>query len=226
MSIGNLRVKLLKTGFGQLMVCIKHNVKQFFKVTAAKIRGFDDFFEFPFDVSQPMPPTAQEELATLINFLNSEGIEYWLAEGTLLGIVRDAELITHDTDLDFYLTSTKDIDNIGEFLIHKGYSVGRLLKHRNKLFQITFYNEDNLLVDFLIWGKCDNGDLYWVGPEISGKRVQSATFFDSSCFLTWRELRIRTFCDYRRWLAMVYGDGWTVPETKKSDWTKTIGDLE
>lgn len=203
--------------------------KRFIRITyfysQSKLRGFDDFFEFPFDISQPMPPSAGQVLLDVVNFLNSNQCEYWLAEGTLLGIVRDKSLISHDTDLDFYMTDQAYVEVLNHHLINHGFKLGRLLKHRGRVFQITFYNSDALLLDFLFWEKTKNGSLRWIGPEIKGKRIQEAKFFESFTTINWKGTEVRTFKDYRIWLEKIYGENWTIPELKKSDWTKSIGDL-
>ena len=205
---------------------LRHLYKSSYFKLQSRIRGFQDYFHFPFDITKPMPSSSQEELFDLVNFLNSKGVEYLLAEGTLLGLVRDGKLISHDTDLDFYLTDTKSIEDIHVYLSAKGYKVGRRLKRNQLLFQITYFNSEDLLIDFLIWKRTFDGDFFWVGPEIKGKRVQSSSFFDYPTYITWKGLSIRTFGKYESWLELVYGDSWKIPEEQKTDWTKTIGDLK
>ena len=172
-----------------------------------------------------MPSTANDVLKDLILYMNLERIEYWLAEGTLLGIVRDGQLIPHDTDLDFYLTDALHIEKIQDFLHKRGFTVGRLLKYRGKETQITFYDENELLIDFLVWEESKGQEFHWFGPEIKGRRSQESHFFHPATYITWQNIEIRTFNNFVRWLEMVYGEGWTIPESKKSDWTKSIGDL-
>lgn len=191
----------------------------------ARVRGFEDYFEFPFDITKPMPSSSQKELVDLVNFLNSKGVNYFFADGSLLGIVRDRKLIEHDTDLDFYLVDSESIGEIHTYLSHRGYTVGRRLTRKKRLLQITYFNNDHLLIDFLLWQRSLDGNFFWEAPEIKGKRVQKAAYFDFPTYIAWHGLSIRTFGDYESWLKLVYGDRWKIPEIQKTDWTKTIGDL-
>ena len=208
-----------------LLGSIKRLTRMSYFSLQSRLRGFDDFFEFPFDISQPMPPSAGRVLVDIVNYLNSNQYEYWLAEGTLLGIVRDEALIPHDTDLDFYLVDQAYVEELNRHLTSQWFTLGRLLKHRGRVFQMTFYNSDSLLLDFLFWERVGDGSLQWIGPEIKGKRIQESEFFDSFTTISWQGTAFRTFANYRTWLEKLYGENWTVPEQKKSDWTKSIGDL-
>jgi hypothetical protein len=204
---------------------LKRLARSSFFLSQSRLRGFNDFFEFPFDISRPMPPSAGQVLVDVANYLNSNQYEYWLAEGTLLGIVRDEALIPHDTDLDFYLLDQKYVEELNRHFISQGFTLGRLLQHGGMVFQMTFYNSESLLLDFLFWERIGDGSLQWIGPEIKGKRIQQSEFFDSFTTINWRGAAVRTFPDYRVWLENLYGENWTIPEQKKSDWTKSIGDL-
>lgn len=217
---------LLSTGFGKYLKTLFINSKQAYFKILSRIRGFEDYFDFPFDITKPMPSSSQNELVDLVNFLNSENMTYFFAEGSLLGLVRDGKLIDHDTDLDFYLTDTERIGEIDSFLGAKGYKVGRRLTHKGRLCQMTYFNRDFLLIDFLFWQRTEDGNFFWIGPEIKGRRIQNSSYFDSPTYITWKNISIRTFWEYESWLKLVYGDSWTIPENIKTDWTKSIGDLK
>ena len=212
--------------FGRDISRLRQNSKSSYFKLQSRIRGFEDYFYFPFDITKPMPSSSQEELVELVNFFNSRKMNYFLAEGSLLGIVRDGKLIDHDTDLDFYFTDSESIGHIHAYLSERGYTVGRILKHNQLLFQTTYFNKDGLLIDFLFWNRTSDGNFVWIGPEIKGRRVQNASYFDTPTHITWNGLSIRTFGEYESWLKLVYGDSWRIPEKQKTDWTKTIGDLK
>ncbi len=210
---------------GSFIARVKRYSLGLYRQLHSKARGFDDFFEFPFDISQPMPSSAKDVLAEIVGLLNKNNIEYWLADGTLLGIVRDRELIPHDTDLDFYLIDTINIEFIHASLSGMGFKVGRRMKYRGRVFQLTYFNADELLIDFLFWERNNHGNFQWLAPEINGRRSQESKFYDSYNVIKWQGLEIRTFQDHLDWLEKVYGKGWKIRETKKLDWTKSIGDL-
>jgi hypothetical protein len=210
---------------GKNLIRLRQISKTFNFKLQSRIRGFDDYFHFPFDITKPMPSSSQKELIDLVNFLNSKDLKYFLADGSLLGIVRDGKLIDHDTDLDFYLVDSKSIWEIHTYLSARGFMIGRRLKHKGRLVQMTYFNNDHLLIDFLFWQGTLDGNYFWVAPEIKGRRVQNASYFDFPSYITWRNLSIRTFGEYELWLKLVYGENWRIPEKQKTDWTKTIGDL-
>ena len=49
-------------------------------------------------------------LAETIGILEKNNIQYWLCHGTLLGIVRDNELIPWDTDIDIGVWYSKNLN--------------------------------------------------------------------------------------------------------------------
>jgi phosphorylcholine metabolism protein LicD len=70
---------------------------------------------------------ARKVLFDVIDFLESENIEYHLEGGTLLGIVRDGELLPwdHDIDLSILVKDAKKLAKKAYKLFFKGYRVTR-----------------------------------------------------------------------------------------------------
>lgn len=205
---------------------IKHKIKLVFSKVYNFSRGFSDFFTFPFDVSLPMPAHSKAALNSIIQFLDSNSIDYWVADGTLLGIYRDHELIRHDTDLDFYLKDANSVKQITEFLISHDFKIGRVMKKWGRIFQLSFYDERKLIIDFCIWYSSSNGYRYWVAPEIKGKRLQPEKFFVGTNRIHWDGTSFKTFSNIEEWLSLVYGNTWMVAETVKLDWRESVQDLE
>jgi len=68
---------------------------------------------------------ARKVLFDVVDFLDAEGINYWLEGGTLLGIVRDKELLPWDHDIDLSI-SANDAERFSQKkykLYKKGYRV-------------------------------------------------------------------------------------------------------
>ncbi len=209
-----------------LFIRAKHLVKLFLKKSFSASRGFSDYFSFPFDVSLPLPDHAKASFSSIIQFLEAENIDYFVADGTLLGIYRDRALIKHDTDLDFYLKDEKDVWKIRGFFENQGFRVGRVMRKWSRTYQISFYDNRGLIVDFCIWYANSDGNRFWVGPEIRGKRIQPEIFFKNTIILRWDDLAFRTFPNVEDWLTLVYGENWSVPETEKGDWRESVQDFE
>ncbi len=204
----------------------KHQVRLFLNKFFSSLRGFSDYFAFPFDVSLPLPDHAKTAFSSIIQFLEFEDIDYFVADGTLLGIYRDLALIKHDTDLDFYLKDERDVWKIRDFFESQGFRVGRFMTRWSRTFQISFYDDRRLIVDFCIWHPDSDGNRFWVGPEIRGKRIQPEVFFNNVNFIHWEGLAFRTFPNVEDWLSLVYGENWSVPETQKGDWRESVQDFE
>lgn len=210
----------------QLLFRAKHKVKELIYQTLNFFRGFRDDFSFPFDVSLPLPSHAKTTFFSVIQFLDGEKIEYFVADGTLLGVYRDYALIKHDTDLDFYLKDEISVEKITKFFKSQGFHVGRVMKRWSRIFQISFYDDKKLIIDFCIWYPNSDGNRFWVGPEIYGKRIQPESFFRSPIRIDWEGKSFRSFSNVENWLTLVYGENWSVPETVKSDWRKSVQDFE
>jgi len=224
-------VQKLADYISQILQNKKHfGIKHRIKLGGLKVynysRGFSDFFTFPFDVSLPMPAHSKDGLTSVIEFLELKSIDYWVADGTLLGIYRDHELIRHDTDIDFYLKDATSVKQISEFFISHDFKVGRVMRKWGRIFQISFYDDKKLIIDFCIWYSSSNGYRYWVGPEIKGKRLQPENFFDGTNRILWQGISLKTFSNVEEWLGLVYGNTWRVPETVKLDWRESVQDLE
>ena len=200
--------------------------KQLRNALINRFLGFRDQFYFPFDVSMAMPESADEEFITTIKQLNSNLIEYWVADGTLLGIFRSSSLIPHDTDIDFYLSSDKSLPMIENLLKTRGFRVGRRMSKFSRNYQLTFYNDSKVIIDFCIWHSNGPNSRQWRGPEIRGRRVQPQSFFDGCQYLDYKGVKLRTFKEIDGWLHYVYGSDWRTPESKKGDWREDMHDLE
>ena len=66
-----------------------------------------------------------ETLKLLSNTLHKEKINYWLDFGTLLGIVRDKDIIQHDTDIDIAILAEEYSEKIDNILVNAGFSIWR-----------------------------------------------------------------------------------------------------
>lgn len=77
------------------------------------------------------------------------GVNFFIANGTLLGIVRDKKLITRDMDLDIIVYLEKDIDIIRfrDFLTKKGYTLLHAFSVETIGITQETYVYDDIMVD-------------------------------------------------------------------------------
>jgi len=174
-----------------------------------------------------MPPSAQNELLELLQDLNTHSVEYFIADGTLLGLIRNNNLIPHDTDIDFYLLGNSQEELIREIMLIRGYRIGRTMKRFSFLYQLTFYNCENLVIDYCFWKPSSKNakEVIFRAPEIRKSRIQSFSHFSEHSLLSFQGVSFRTFSDPEAWLEMMYGPHWRIPESSKSDWRITARDL-
>lgn len=70
----------------------------------------------------------------VIKILNKEKIKYWICHGSLLGIIRDNELIPWDHDIDIAVWKSKKIKK----------KIRNIMKENNYLFKKKFFVDDGL----------------------------------------------------------------------------------
>ena len=188
---------------------------------------------------------ARKVMFDVIDFFEEEKIEYYLEGGTLLGIVRDGDLLPWDHDIDLSI-SLKDAERFAankSKIAKKGYriterkmhkDIGGLKKNQYRIFKVKKFWPSILKVIFPIFKKYmvvadifvkadDDKYTYWQAME-KILRVDKVYYssFESIEYLG-RKLRIPY--KYKDYLTEKYGN-WSVPV---KDWVcandeKTIVD--
>ncbi|MCA1757131.1 MAG: LicD family protein [Bacteroidales bacterium] len=173
---------------------------------------------------------ARTMLYDIVDFLNTQGIDYHLEGGTLLGLARDGELIEWDFDLDLSVDegSAEKFLKKRYLLWLKGYRVTsrkskisygpisrgdiRMLKVKSIFSSVAAIlsraARQNLLVAD-IFVKFKNGeDAYWIAK----KRVMkvSAIHYSGYDTIMYRGVGYKVPLDYPGYLTSKYGD-WSVP---------------
>ena len=184
------------------------------------------FHDFNFDIMKPLPVSAPSKLQLVLNILQSEIRHFRISDGTLLGLFRDKRLIPHDNDIDFDveydLHNERKIKNLAR---HQNWILGRHVKYHGKTQQLTYYDEECVIFDFIFWHTDDLFAINFSEPNkfrIMPKRYirdLGQTYFDE----IGTEVNIPN--DSESWAAYRYGPSWYVPENRKGDWTETCGDL-
>lgn len=190
-----------------------------------RVRGFNDYFKFPFDIERPMNSAAKEDFLETVKILRNLNEKYWLADGTLLGFIREKRFISHDTDIDFYVDQTFPIDRLIQEMQGIGMKIGRSLKYRKKYSQVTFYSLNENIIDFCVWHNNYRGSYTLHVPEIAKPRVQPEIYFKSMKSIDCYGVEVCTFEQPELWLEMIYGQEWKTPEVVKNDWRINIRDL-
>lgn len=174
--------------------------------------------------------SAREMLFTIATLLDRKNIPYHLEGGTLLGIVRDKDLLPWDYDVDISIPSEyiPEILKLRFILLMHGYrisirrspeDVGPIKKGEYYIFKIKpllgyiinwfipGYNKNFVVLDIFIKRK-DNTHTYW---EAKGKvmRVENK-FYESYETVYYKGFPLKAPNHYQEYLTQKYGD-WSVP---------------
>jgi phosphorylcholine metabolism protein LicD len=187
---------------------------------------------------------AQNILLKTIEVIQNEGIPYHLEGGTLLGIVRDNDLLPWDYDVDISIPKQSAIhfmERVAPKLKRKGYKVSTRLSPREfgpikkgelRLFKVKsmfyyilnwffpFTSKNTIALDVFIKSN-DENYTYWEAMD-KVMRV-SNKYYESNETITYlgRELSVPNH--YKDYLTEKYGD-WSIPvkEWRCGDDEKTI----
>lgn len=190
-----------------------------------KMRGYNDYYNFPFDVSLPLNEFAEFVLNEGGAILESLRIPYYVCDGTILGIVRDDRLIPHDNDIDVAVSTEVNLDKLIEAFAAANYTVGRRVYYKGKIQQLIFYSKHNVIFDICFWYPKRDGYNYHYVPEVPKGRRQSEEYFGQAEFVNFRGRDYPTHPNVKKWLLEHYGDDWRVPKQVKGDWRLDVKDI-
>lgn len=105
--------------------------------------------------------TVDESLARVATTLSDAKVRFFVDSGTLLGLIRDGELMEHDFDIDISVlnSSETELAPLRKVLRQKGYKE-RMLKYRACPFKIKFSKPGFRTVDVNIFYLADNASHY------------------------------------------------------------------
>ncbi|MCB1760067.1 MAG: LicD family protein [Gammaproteobacteria bacterium] len=166
-------------------------------------------------------------LLDTVDIFNAAGIPYTLDAGTLLGIVRDGDLIPWDNDIDLMLpaSAVPQLRRVYRQIFLRGWKVSRT-------YRMTFASDawrvgDPRVVKLRSWNPWLFGpgstllDITIIHPHQGAywwemaKQVcrADAGYFEQESWLQWGGRRIRVPHDYEAYLGELYGD-WRTPDAK------------
>lgn len=189
------------------------------------MRGFEDYFNFPFDVNLPLNQHANKVFLESCNILDGLGCNYFVCDGTILGIYRDHKFIAHDNDIDVAIFGAFDINKIINEFLAKNYKVGRIVKYKNKIQQLIFYSNTNVIFDICFWYDGGDGYVYHFVPEVKNGRKQKISYYEQKNMIEFLGQQFPTHFNIEDWLIEHYGEDWRVPKNEKGDWREDAKDI-
>jgi len=173
---------------------------------------------------------ARKMLFCSTNFLDKYGIKYFLEGGTLLGIVRDGDLLPwdHDVDISIDYADAEKFDKLRWRFYLKGYRVtcrrgvqsyGPIKSNDYRIFKVKplglsflkmFYPTlvDKMVVLDIFVKKDDDTHTYW---QSMGKILRvDKSHYQSQEFVELNGRKLTVPNNYKDYLTAKYGD-WSIP---------------
>lgn len=163
---------------------------------------------------------ARDVLLCIIDLFESEKIPYFIDHGTLLGIIRDGDIIPWDDDIDisiYYEDMIKAIRCIEE-------NISRLPMNEMLAWTLNVYYEENDILNVIEITFDQNNKMNIIKFSISIKSIifknkfaiQKVTYapeyhFKKSERINYRGRMVSVPFDYEKYLEFHYGD-WTIPK--------------
>jgi len=173
---------------------------------------------------------ARKVLFDVVDFLENENINYHLEGGTLLGLVRDKELLPwdHDVDLSISVDDSKKFAKKRWKLFLKGYRVTTRKMHRDigafKKGQYRIFKVKQLLPSIIKWAfpvvkrfmvvadvfvkASDNQFTYWQAMN-KIMRVDKK-YYSNHEIIEYNGLKLKAPFEYKNYLTEKFGD-WKIP---------------
>jgi len=146
---------------------------------------------------------------------NLTGIDYWLDYGTLLGIVRSGELLSHDLDLDIGMMGTTNRELIHNTLISTGFKFHRAIHVGNnpKPVEVT-YSKAGVKIDIFFYkSTMDHLTGYLIDghpPSDKVREIIIPSITTTSTIYRGQPLKIPKNPENR--LIHTYGEEWMIPD--------------
>lgn len=160
-------------------------------------------------------PDATYVLQGICQTLADNKVNYFLDGGTLLGIIRDGDLLPYDKDMDIGIFSETSAEEIYD--IFEARPEYRCKRPKNRYEEKQHYwnivvqhIERGITVDFFFFRKI--GDKFWNGfynpkyPVLWGRKSIEV------CAAEFKGFNIRIPIDTEAYLAAGYGDNWRIPD--------------
>lgn len=153
---------------------------------------------------------ALKNLIDLDKIFRSESVDYWLQDGTLLGLYRDGDFIDHDQDTDIGINYKTFKPVVLDKIISNGFSVERAFGYIENSFELAL-KRDGVKTDLFF--HYNNGDkqyhsafIYFtkrIDYEYKKFKTKEVSFLDHNFMVPEDELE---------YIKTKYGESWQDPE--------------
>jgi phosphorylcholine metabolism protein LicD len=122
----------------------------------------------------------------IIYILNKYNINYWVDFGTLLGIIRENDVILYDTDVDICLVDTPELHEkmklVKEDMIKLGYNLKKMDWSAYRIYKYGFYTD-------LYLNKKDDINKQYIGATGETSNI-SYSLIGTPKYIKWNKVNI------------------------------------
>lgn len=146
----------------------------------------------------------------LCKTLNKHKVNYWVDFGTLLGIVREKDIILRDEDVDVVLVDTPTLENGMKLVMVDLEKMGYLCKKEETWDAYRTYTTFDLYADMYINKKNDEKEMY-IGSTGETSNI-SYSLIGNPIFIKWNEIDVRVPENTHNVLVFRYGEDYMIPK--------------
>lgn len=144
----------------------------------------------------------------MIEEFNKQGVDYWVDYGTLLGIVRENDIIQHDNDVDVCMMDTPENHPKVRAAMDALYK-----KNKGYIFTYEPWGAYRIKIKSLIWNRF--ADVY-LTKQVDNKYVDPTgaipvEMVGKKQYIDWQGLKVPVPEHIEESLVWRYGDNWRTP---------------
>ncbi|XP_043242700.1 fukutin-like [Amphibalanus amphitrite] len=156
-------------------------------------------------------------LAAAVSACNTLGVPHWLGSGTLLGYIRQCDLVSAMDDVDIevavepFVNDNVTVTQLVETLNSAGLVLASKFGRLNDSLEMAFEDENGMRID-VFFSYPDRESRYIAGVDtITRKKYRWVYPEITLCWGTLHGLVVGVPCDSERYLETNYGTNWTQP---------------
>ena len=156
-------------------------------------------------------PVAEENLKLAKRILDVLNVPFWLTCGTLLGVIRDNDFISHDTDIDLGIFIKNWNPGIIKAFEGNGFELYHQFGTKEKGLEYSFVRR-GVKVDLFFFYQDPESGFNWMSVY-GGKGMKSMCKYNFPWLANFIEIEFKhekfmVPSNYERYLAAQYGEDW------------------
>lgn len=178
--------------------------------------------DYTSDLSQPLEGNpASKVLEIGCQYLNTMKAHYWLSSGTLIGLYRDHQLITFDTDLDVNV-----LTDISKPITYKpdGFKLVRTMYYDNLPMQTAYIAKKVIFDIYYFYTGIKRGKV--INYNDLGIIEKPFEFVDKLSSLVFEGINYPIPNKIEKFLKWRFGNNWKIPRTNKQPWLQDANHLK